>query len=531
MTRVRKQGGHHRAEAPVATGSGQARGHARRWLIYWIVVTALALLFRVGLITAPLLRANPLPVFAGMLYPGDHDDFARWGIQATDRGVLSLYDEPPARHDMRVWDREKHRWGTTQRQFDRICNYPPLSVYLLYASGLAFRAISSDRLINTPASLGTFVFWSILGDFLVAWGCAALVALFRPGWASRLAYALVLFLPPLWWDSVVWAQMDSVLLAPAVWMLYAMLRERWLLAGVLWGIAFGLKPQAILFVPLWGLALLTVRPPWRVLAGGLIAGAVLFVVALPFTLHGGLAWLDESYRKNLFGLYADKTTLKAFNIWYLHLLLADSLDAQVKWLGIARGAWGKLFLLAGLLVSFVFTLWRWRCGRDRRAFVFWTTISLLLFVMLPTEVHERYLILVLPFLGVAAALTWRMWPGLVLLLIVTMAQVSWPLWLRSGRGQWPEIRESIAQTFDREAATRPGSPEEKQHILERILLTRHQGYRELHQKTATREWTFTLCALVGTASILAAFLTCRPEPAPRTAPSRRTQGRDSALAR
>jgi len=31
--------------------------------------------------------------------------------------------------------------------------------------------------------------------------------------------------------------------------------------------------------------------------------------------------------------------------------------------------------------------------------VFWTVLSVLLFVMVPTEVHERYLILVLPFLG------------------------------------------------------------------------------------------------------------------------------------
>jgi hypothetical protein len=529
MTRVRKQGGHHRAEAPVATGSGQAGGHARRWLIYWIAVTALALLFRVGLITAPLLPANPLPVFAGMLYPGDHDDFVRWGMQATDRGVLSLYDEAPARHDMRVWDKREHRWGTTQRKFDRICNYPPLSVYLLYASGLVFRAISGDRLINTPPSLATFEFWGILGDFLVAWGCAALVALFRPGWASRLAYALVLFLPPLWWDSVVWAQMDSVLLAPAVWMLYAMLRGRWLWAGVLWGIAFGLKPQAILFVPLWGLALLVVRPLWRTLAGGLATAAVLLVCALPFTLHSGWEWLRRSYIENLFSTYTHLTTLKAFNVWYLHLLLGDSIDARAAWLGIARGTWGKLFLLGGLLASFGFTIWRW--GHARRGFVLWTTISLLLFVMLPTEVHERYLILVLPFLGVAAALTWRMWPGLVLLLIVTMAQVSWPLWLRTGRGQWPEIQDTIVQTFQQEAAAKPGTPEQKKESLERILATRYQGYRELHQKTETREWTFTLCALVGTASILAAFLTCRPEPAPRTAPSRRTQGRDTALAR
>ena len=587
MTRVRKQDVvRRRGDAPDV-----APRPSRLWLIFWIGVAGLALWFRISLITSqgrprdlvPAIASrlyaictlgvvtgpHPPPVFAGNTYPGDHDDFVRWGIQATDRGVLSLYDEKPAPHDMRVWDKQKYVWGDTRRGFDRLCNYPPLSVYLLYGSGLAFRALSSERvvavsqkglvledgelvpvgvrsqgnkveavypergawrdddgehqlggsssavldrrLINTPASLGTFLSWSIVGDLLVAAGCAALVSLFRPGWAPRLTFLLALLLPPLWWDSVVWGQMDSVLLAPAVWMLYAMVRERWLVAGVLWGIAFGLKPQAILFIPLWGFALFTARSYWRVLAGGLLAVAVFFVIGLPFTLHSGLAWFDESYRKN-FALYADKTTLKAFNLWYLHLLLSDSLDAQARLLGLTRSSWGKLFLLLGLLASFLYALRYWR--HDRRALVLWTMFSVLLFVMVPTEVHERYLILVLPFLGIATALTWKLWPALILLVFVMVGQLSWPLWLRSGRGQWPEIRASVTATFQSENAGRPGSDEQKQAALNRILDGRYQDYRKLHQKTATNEWTFTICALLAAAVIVAALLTWKPAAPP-----------------
>lgn len=528
MTRVRKQDMVRRGGAVEAS-----RKPSRLWLIFWIGVAVLALWFRVSLITSqgrgvtPAIAGRlyamftlglvtgrePPPVFAGMTYPGDHDDFVRWGIQATDRGVLSLYDEKPAPHDMRLWDKQKRVWDPkpAQRGFNRLCNYPPLSVYLLYGSGLAFRALSQDRLINTSASLGTFLSWSIAGDLLVAVGCAALVSLFRPGWAPRITFLLVLLLPPLWWDSVVWGQMDSVLLAPAVWMLYAMVRERWLLAGVLWGIAFGLKPQAILFIPLWGFALLTARSFWRVFAGGVLAAVVFFVIALPFTLHSGLAWFDESYRKN-FALYADKTTLKAFNLWYLHLLLSDSADAQARFLGLARNSWGKLFLLLSLLASFLYALRHWR--GDRRALVLWTLLSLLLFVMVPTEVHERYLILVLPFLGIATALTWRLWPALILLVFVMVGQLSWPLWLKSGRGQWPEIQQSITDAFRGEAATRPGSDEQKQATLDRILAGRLHDYRELHQKTAAYEWTFTICALVGSAVVVAALLRWKPQPPP-----------------
>lgn len=505
MSRPGKQPSARRTESRVHAAAPRFRPASRAVLAFWIGVTVLALLLRVGLILAPLVPSVPTPVFAGMLYPGDHDDFVRWGIQATDRGVLTLYDEPPDRHDMRAWDKAKRRWNVGQRSFDRVCNYPPLSAYLLYTSGLAFRAISSDRLINTPASLGTFTAWSILGDFLVAAGCAALVALFRPGWAPRLTYLLVLLLPPLWWDSVVWAQTDSVLLAPAVWMLYAMLRRRWLVAGLLWGIALGLKPQAILFVPLWGLALVTTRPYWRVLAGGLVAAAALLVIALPFTLHSGWEWLRRSYVENLFSTYSHLTTLKAFNIWYLHLLLADSIDARAVWLGLTRGAWGKLFLLAGLAGGFVYAVRFWQ--HDRRALLLWTTLSLLLFVMLPTEVHERYLILALPFLGVVAALAWRAWPGLVLLLVVMMAQLSWPMWLRSGRGQWTEMQTSLVQQFSAQTATYPAGEDEKRQALQRVLAAHHERYREVHRATRAREWFFTLSALLGTALTIASLAT------------------------
>lgn len=469
----------------------------------------MALLLRVFLIMAPALPGGPpVPIFAGMLYPGDHDDFVRWGMQATDRGLLTLYDEPPPRHDMRVWDRREQRWGITQRAVDRVCNYPPLSTYLLYLSGLVFKLVSPDRLINTPISLGLFTFWSVLGDFLLAWGCAALAARLRPGSAGPLTYAIMLLAPPFWWDSVIWAQTDSVLLAPAAWMLYAMLRGRWILAGVLWGLAFGLKPQAILFVPLWGYALLSTRPWWRPVVGGAVALAVLLIGASPFILHSGLAWLNRSYVENLFATYSHLTTLKAFNVWYLHLLLSDSLDATVRTLGLSRGMWGKLLLAAGLLAGLLYTWKRWRA--DRRGLILWTTLSLLLLVMLPTKVHERYLIVVLPFLGVAAARWARLWPSLILLVVVMMAQLSWPMWLRSGRGQWDEIRQDAINRYQVELARLPLELQRQAPDLEEYLAAQRAGYWRLRGRTAAREWTFTIMSLLGGTLVVAGLVSLRP---------------------
>lgn len=469
----------------------------RRWLWYWIAVTLGGLALRIGL----------LFTMTGVVYPGDHDDFVRWGMQATDRGLLTLYSEPPARHDLREWDQKERRWHIRQRRTDRVCNYPPGAAYLLYASGLVFRGVSRERLTNTPTSLATFAGWGILADILLAGACAAIVARLGRPRAARLTYGLMLAAPPFWWDSVGWAQMDTVLLAPAAWMVYTMLRRRWLLAGILWGVMLSLKPQAILFLPVWAYAIIIGRPRRRAAAGTVVAAVTLGVITLPFTLSSGTAWLRLSYVDNLFAAYTHISTLKAFNIWYLVLLTSDSLDALDTWWGLTKAAWGKIALAGALLIGLVVMLWRF--GRNGYGLVAWTAYVLLMCVLLPTAVHERYLILALPFVGVAAALSWRVWPGLLILLVVMMAQLSWPLWLASGRGDWDDIRLKVLKRQDAEwAATLP--PESLPAALAEVLEERHRAYRTRVNTTLRWEWTFTVLALAGTVCTVAGLFAARP---------------------
>jgi len=471
----------------------------------WVVITLLAL----------ALRGVLLLTGTGVLYPGDHDDFVRWGIQATDRGVLSLYSEAPARHPWQVWDGQQ--WVRGYRNFDRVCNYPPGSAWLLWLSGIVFKALSTDRLINTVTSHALFSFWSLAADFVTAAGMAALVWLFRSRAVALWTYALALFLPPFWWDSIIWAQMDTVLLAPAIWMVYFMIRQRWLVAGLLWGLALSLKPQGILFVPLWGYALFAAARFWRPVLGGVVALATLLLTALPFQLHSGWAWFQRSYYENLFSTYAHLTTLKAFNIWYLHLLVTDSLDARAIWLGLSRGAWGKLYLLLALLAGFALVVWRWR--RDPRGYVLWSTLSLLFFIMLPTEVHERYIVVVLPFLGVLAALTWHVVPALVVMVILSMCQMTWPLWLGTKPGTWAEIRQAITRDYEQAVAQSPQPPAVS---LAEVLRRAEANYWSARARTAPFEWLMTILALLSSAAIVLACLRLRPGAADsRSPPARR----------
>jgi len=470
---------------------------------FWVWATAAGLLLRVLL----------LPIAPGFPWVDDHDDFVRWGIQATDDGLLTLYDHPPPRWGSRVW--QDGRWVVHERDFDQLCNYPPLSVYLLYGSGMLFKAASQDRLINTVTSRAIFSGWSIIADFLLAWGCAALVARYRPGWPARVTYLLVLLAPPLWWNSAIWGQMDSVLLAPAVWMVWALVTQRWTAAAALYGLMLMLKPQAALFLPVWALAVVTARPFWKPLAALPATLALALAIALPFMLHSGWSWWQESYVQNVWEAYP-KTTLKAFNVWYFDLLLYGDEDATRAWLGLTKDLWGKAVLLIGLGAGFVWLRRRW--GSDARGLILCTALSLSAFVMLPTRVHERYLLLALPFLIVAAVLWRRFWPGLLMLLAVATAQVTWPSWMAFDAGRllafergapaWYE--QTVANLTPEQRARFPGLEEQVEAGRRQILQARAQ--------TVGFEWFVTVLALVGAAATAAAAVSLKPRPPGTTAP-------------
>lgn len=463
---------------------------------FWLLAPLGALALRIALVALS-------PKYG---YFPDHDDFVRWGIQATDDGLTSLYVRPPAVHDARVWEGSK--WINRQRSLERLCNYPPLSTYLLGASGLVLQAVSPDRLINTYTSRIIFSSWSILADLLTAWGCAALVARFvaRPA-AARWTFLCVLLAPPIWWDSAIWGQMDALLMAPAVWTVFFMSTGRWKTAGLTYGLAAALKPQAILLLPVWALAFVVTRPIWKPALALLISVGVLMASSLPFLLDSGWAWLRLSYVQNLLDAYA-VTTLKAFNFWYLDLLICDSKDALAQWLGVTKDVWGKVLLLAMLAGGFVWMVLRWR--RDLRTIWLWTALCLLMFVMLPTRVHERYLVLSLPFLIVLSALWWRFLPATLLLTVVATAQVTWPGWLTTPAGDWSAFETKQSHKYEQWLESLPPSRRNEAPSLQETLAKPRREYLARRSRVLAYEWLFTIMGIVGFLTMIGTCMTIPP---------------------
>jgi hypothetical protein len=301
--------------------------------------------------------------------------------------------------------------------------------------------------------------------------------------------------------------MDSLFLAPAVWMVRMLIAGQWGWAGILFGLAAGLKPQALLLLPVWAMAAILTRNFARTALGLIAATATLAIATLPFLLHSGLAWFRASYAENV-GAYASQTTLNAFNIWYVDVLVTSSDDATRRWLGLTKNAWGMAFLATGLAFAFVWIARRWRNRPE--GLLLWTGLSLLICVMLPTQVHERYLLLSLPFLA-AAAFAWpRIWPGLLLLTVACTAQVTWPNWMFAEARDRAALSRDLRKQYDEQYARLPADELSQAIPFDEYEADTFKRYTAAREQTIPIEWLCVLIALTGAAAATYAVLITRP---------------------
>lgn len=431
-----------------------------------------------ALLAGVVVRVALVAIAPRYAFVGDHVDYVCWGRQAVARGVLDLYRTPPdACLGFVPVGQDQRRLvasGTGQR-----LNYPPLAAYVFWAEGRLLAALDPSQTANTPTARAVYAISTSIAELVTACGVAALVGLFATPTASSVGFALTLLAPPLLVDGPFWGQTESWILAPAVWMLWAMVRERWVLAGALWGVALALKPSGLLFGPLWLYALFFRTPRVRVLASGVVAALVVNVAALPFWVSSGTAWLQTTYLDNyVYNLHW--TSMMTFNVWYIDLLLTERNDSHAPLLGVSRDSLGTGLLVLGVAVAFVLAR-RWERRNPQRArlsLLPLATLVTLAAVSLPTRVHSTYTSLTAPFLICSAFLLPATWPGAAVMLVAATLQIlSW---------QWGHLLAVHVL------------PDEHQ-----FPAARYAERRALRARDRPREWALTLASLGAAAAVFA----------------------------
>ncbi len=464
--------GGHRTKRPKSASNGaqdvRAPGPGRAQLRWRLVL--------ISLVVAIAVRIVAVLVAPQTSYLPDHISNMGWSTYAMQHGPWRIY-ELPANQPLvvRMRDRRTGQTGETIGLNAHACNYPPLSIYLFWLQGAVWHALDRDtvtvrstpyivrrygvrqpvtsRVVDTRASRFADALPGIVFDFLLAWGVAALLRALRPGRRNStleaLAFVVTILAPPIFLDSSFWNQADSWITCLLVWCLVFLMRERLIVAGLFCGAALMTKPQAVLFAPVFIYIFFALRfmpgGTWRralaLWKTAVMALVVVGFVAAPFMIadarsaanpDGALRWFQRSYLGTIGAERYRRTTLHAFNVWWLDLLSqgiprerGDSrrfLDAEAQLLGISKATVGKALLALGVVLAWVLSARRWRW--TPQSWPVCTFVILLAAFVLPTSVHERYIYYCIPFL-IALAVHERKWiVPLVALLVVGTAEMT-----------------------------------------------------------------------------------------------------------
>ncbi len=344
------------------------------------------------LVGAAVLRAVIMP-YGG--FPTDIGTFKGWANALAERGPAAFYG-------------------------GGFADYLPGYLYVLWVIGeLHARLRFSDQAllfaIKLPAAVA-----DLLG--------AALLYRLASRWTSPrtalLVAGLYLFHPALVFTGAYWGQADSVGATAALGAATLFL-DGHPLAWTLAALAFLVKPQTGPLAAVLGVALIRrslsrsggpggSRPrPDLIIAAALIAGATLVLLGAPFRVGPTrlIALLQSAFNIYPYG------SVVAFNLW--GALQGFWRSDLVRAAGLPLSLWGAL---AAAVVELAILAAVWRRPAARTVLIA-AAVALVTAFLLPTRIHERYLIPALPFLALAPALDRRAWTpylGLSVLLCLNL---------------------------------------------------------------------------------------------------------------
>jgi hypothetical protein len=348
----------------------------------WIgVIVAVGLLIR-------------LPALSHVYYPHDIAYWKSWLTYSTAFGLQNVYGlEVP---------------GQT---------YPPLLLYLLWGMGTIYRTLWPQSL-DTPLLTAFVKIPAVAGDLAAAVLLAAYAARkSRPGaLGPRAAASILAFHPALFWLSSLWGQVDVLHggITAAAWAAAFAGSAGW--AGALVALGILTKPQGMIVAPAVIVVLIARTGGRGILRAVLFGAALTVIVTLPFVIAGFGSAIVKIYA-GAGGVYP-YLSLKAFNLWWCVIAAGKGTGRLLEFRDDVHLLGPVTPRAIGLLLLLAATAWvlrrSWLLARGQsrpdlsRA---WRLLTLqwLAFFLLPTQIHERYLVPALISMAPAAILErrWR----------------------------------------------------------------------------------------------------------------------------
>ncbi len=261
-------------------------------------------------------------------------------------------------------------------------DYPPVYIGVLYLAGL------TAKLLNAASGSGLYITLIKLPAILA--DAATGLILYRLGRnrigerRSLIIAGLYLFNPLIWFDSVIWSQIDSVFLLTVLAMLFLIASDRLEWAGVVLALSVLTKPQGLFFAPVLFFELLR-RKDWRLFLRTAGAGlATAAAIIAPFSLGNPNPW----WFYDLLFKMTDTWSFASVNGFNLHALFGGNWTQDTAgFLFLNYRIWGQIGLAGSVLFTAFFYL------RNRTVPTpFWAALIINTLVFnLAHRMHERYL--------------------------------------------------------------------------------------------------------------------------------------------
>lgn len=364
-------------------------------------------------------------------YSWDVNNHLAWAKDLFQRGFQNFYETPSSESYASLYP-----------------NYPPLAMYLFYFVyslqpfiykllwwiniTIPFFPSKLMFFIKERAFLaGTFKLPAVAADLGLAW----IGYLFAKKIAPKnreihlLTVSLILFNPAFFYNSAYWGQIDAIPLFFALWSFYLLLfSRRYLASGIFFILALLAKPTVLVFLPLYIIFFIWKFKLKKFIGAFIVAQLIFWLLFLPF-LGKGNGFLSSYiiYYKKIFAAQSlPFVTNGAFNFWVLITHFKGIKDTAFFVFGLSYKIWA--YFIVGIF--YVLIIHRsWKLKDKTQAFLsagFFAAFASFLFL---TKMHERYLILPLPFLLLAGVGDKRFlkWFFVISLLSFLNLYHSWPV--------------------------------------------------------------------------------------------------------
>lgn len=217
-------------------------------------------------------------------------------------------------------------------------------------------------------------------------------------WAS----ILFLFNPAIIYNSSVWGQTDGMINFFALLSLYLILRKKIFLSSFIFCLSLYIKFSLIIFTPIFLTILIKEKVNLIKIFKYFGLSTVFFVLlSLPFSNGNPFLWLFNLYKDKVIGSQGNMLTANAFNMWGMLFGIDFSRTDNGIFLGLGYKLWG--IILFGVFAGMSFYKFIRSEINLKNISLILVLVSFCSFIFM-TNMHERYLYPIFPYLAILVAL-------------------------------------------------------------------------------------------------------------------------------